>query len=222
MKITVTNLQKTYKQEILKKANFQLESGKVYCLLGRNGVGKTTLMKILSGMLHYNGGSIETNPRQKLDEVCYYVSEKPTFLDFLSGFDNLDFVQKLHNMNMTREKLKIFIEYSGIQSFSDELVVNYSHGMKHQLALTIAFLLQPKVLLLDEPLVSLDPINIDMMHKKLKEYVSKGNIVFISTHMIPISHKIGDEILVLKNGIVHQVENDFTERDLEAFVLNKI
>nr|WP_295973004.1 ABC transporter ATP-binding protein [uncultured Bacillus sp.] len=222
MIITVTDLQKTYKQEILNKASFKLEAGKVYCLLGRNGAGKTTLMKILSSMLHYNGGSIQTNPCRKLDEICYYVSEKPALLDFLSGFDNLDFVQKLHNLNMTREELRTFIEHSGIQSFSNELVINYSQGMKHQLALTTAFLLQPKALLLDEPLVSLDPINIDMMHKRLIKYASKGNIVFISTHMIPIAHKIGDEILVLKNGIVHQVKNDFTESELEIFVLNKI
>lgn len=222
MQITVTGLKKSYKQAVLKEVDFHLESGNVYCLLGRNGAGKTTLLKILSGMLHYDSGSILINPNDKLDEAVYYISEKPVFLDFLSGYDNLDFVQKLHNMNLTQEELEVFIERSGIGSFSNELVINYSHGMKHQLALAIAFLLQPKVLVLDEPLVSLDPINIDRMHKRLIEYASKGNIVFISTHMIPIAQKIGDGILLLKDGRIQQFVNNFSEAELEDFILNQI
>ncbi|KEK20354.1 ABC transporter ATP-binding protein [Bacillus gaemokensis] len=222
MKVFVQNLKKIYKQEILKEVNFNLESGKVYCLLGRNGAGKTTLMKILAGMLNYDSGSIKFNQKQNKDEIFHYVSENPVFLDFLSGVDNLDFVQKLHNMNMTKIELEMYIQNAGMQSFAKELVVNYSHGMKHQLALAIAFLIKPKVLLLDEPLVSLDPINIDVMRKKLEDYAINGNIVFISTHMLPIANKIGDEILLLRDGVIHQVVNNFAESDFEEFILNKI
>ncbi|PIE92136.1 ABC transporter ATP-binding protein [Bacillus fungorum] len=222
MKVIVQNLKKIYKQEILKEVSLNLESGKIYCLLGRNGAGKTTLMKILAGMLNYDSGTIKFNQKQNQDEIFHYVSENPVFLDFLSGVDNLDFIQKLHNMNMTKIELETYIQNAGMQSFSKELVVNYSHGMKHQLALATAFLVKPKVLLLDEPLVSLDPINIAVMRKKLEDYAINGNIVFISTHMLPIANKIGDEILLLRDGVIHQVVNKFTESEFEDFILNKI
>ncbi|WP_339210036.1 hypothetical protein NSQ41_12540 [Aeribacillus sp. FSL K6-8210] len=82
--------------------------------------------------------------------------------------------------------------------------------------------LKPKVLLLDEPLVSLDPINIAETYKKLVSYARRGNIVLLSTHMIPIAHKLADEILLLKNGKIHQVANQYSESELEDYVLNQI
>ncbi|MEJ9208655.1 hypothetical protein P4H25_15100, partial [Paenibacillus larvae] len=91
---------------------------------------------------------------------------------------------------------------------------------KHQLALAMAFLITPPVLLLDEPLVSLDPINIYDMKQRLIDYARKDHIVLVSTHMIPIAQQIGDHILVLSNGKITQVKNDFSEKDLEQFVLN--
>ncbi|MGR6115455.1 ABC transporter ATP-binding protein [Aeribacillus composti] len=222
--IQVADLKKSYraKMEILKGVQFTLEPNNIYCLLGRNGAGKTTLMKILSGILAYDSGTIIIKDNKKLNELVHYVSEKPIFLDFLSGFDNLDFIQKIYHLNMSKDEVERFCEEQGIQSFIHELVINYSHGMKHQLALAVAFLIKPKVLLLDEPLVSLDPINIAETYKKLVSYARRGNIVLLSTHMIPIAHKLADEILLLKNGKIHQVANQYSESELEDYVLNQI
>lgn len=220
--IKVNNLKKSYSLEILKGVTFKLESKKIYCLLGRNGAGKTTLMKILSGILAYDSGEIFVKNKQKLDELVYYVSEKPTFLEYLSGFDNLDFIQKIHKLNLSNNDLKKFIENMGIQSFMNELVINYSHGMKHQLALAVAFLKNTKILFLDEPLVSLDPINIAFFRDKIVRYAREGNTVLISTHMIPIAHKLADEILLLKDGDIYQFANNFNEKDLENYILHII
>lgn len=97
--IQVADLKKSYlaKMEILKGVQFILEPNNIYCLLGRNGAGKTTLMKILSGILAYDSGTIIIKDNKKLNELVHYVSEKPIFLDFLSGFDNLDFIQKIYH-----------------------------------------------------------------------------------------------------------------------------
>lgn len=220
--ITIKNIRKTYKHEVLKRVNLYLEEGKIYCLLGRNGSGKTTLMKILAGIIDFDSGSINYDYKKKIDEVFYYVSESPVFLEFLSGYDNLDFIQKLNNLNMSKIDLDAFIKSQGLDIISNELVVNYSQGMKHQLMLAIAFLISPPVLLLDEPLVSLDPINIISMHEKLRSYAKQGKIVFISTHMLPIAHKIGDELLLLKDGEIHQIENNFSEIELQEYIMDKI
>ncbi|QWC22538.1 ABC transporter ATP-binding protein [Bacillus haikouensis] len=220
--INIQNIKKSFNKAILKDVNFELENGKVYCLLGRNGAGKTTLMKILSGIMRQDSGEIMIDQKKGVEEYSHYVSEAPIFLDYLSGYENLRFIQKLNKIPMSEEEMDHFIKHHQLVDFAHELVVNYSQGMKHQLSLACAFLIEPVFLLLDEPLVSLDPVNIVDMHNRLKAYADKGNIVFISTHMLPIAHKIGDEILILKDGEVTQVSNDYTEKELQSIVLNAI
>ncbi|WP_347553102.1 ABC transporter ATP-binding protein (plasmid) [Pseudalkalibacillus hwajinpoensis] len=220
--ITIKEIKKTYQSEVLKGVDFSLGREKVYCLLGRNGSGKTTLMKLMAGILDYDSGAIQIDGDLRHEEAFHYVSEHPVFLEYLSGFENLKFVMRLHRLSLSENELRSFVDKQGISGFADDLVVNYSQGMKHQLSLAIAFLIEPEVLLLDEPLVSLDPINIVEMHKRLKDYAQKGRIVFISTHMLPIAHRLGDVILLLKDGKVKQVNNEFTEKELETFVLDEI
>ncbi|WP_270181139.1 ABC transporter ATP-binding protein [Alkalihalobacillus sp. CinArs1] len=220
--IKVKGLTKSYQKKVLSEVDFELEYGKIYCLLGRNGVGKTTLMKIMAGMLEYDAGDIQVVDDENHSECFHYVTEPPVFLDYLSGFDNIKFVSQLHNLSLTDMQLKKFIQNQGLEQFADDLVVNYSQGMKHQLSLAIAFLINPYALLLDEPLVSLDPVNIVTMQKKLKEFATQGNIVFLSTHMLPIANKLADEILILKDGTVNIIPNDLSEEELEKLVLKKI
>jgi ABC-2 type transport system ATP-binding protein len=222
VKFEVDSLVKHYKSAVLDGVSFRLETGKVYCLLGRNGAGKTTLMKILSGNLPFDRGSVEFEDRKNFYHEVTYVPETPILLEYLTGFENLEFVRKLNQIRMDPDDMSEYIKRNGINSFIDRLVVSYSHGMKHQLALAITLLLKPKVLLLDEPLVSLDPINIQQTRNELVKYAREGHIVLISTHMIPIAQRISDEILILSNGTIHQVKNEFTEHELEAYVLMKM
>ncbi|MFC0213519.1 ABC transporter ATP-binding protein [Paenibacillus chartarius] len=220
MKLEVSNLIKRYKTPVLNGVSFQLQSGKIYCLLGRNGAGKTTLMKILSGSLPFDEGVVLFDGGKEFYREVVYVPETPVLLEYLTGYENLDFVSKLNHIPMEPAEMNEYIERSGLSSFIDKLAVSYSHGMKHQLALAIAQLLGPKVLLLDEPLVSLDPINIRLIREQLIHYARQGHIVLISTHMIPIASRISDEILILSEGTVFQSRNEFSEEELEAYVLN--
>lgn len=222
MKLEVDRLIKCYKKPVLNGVSFQLESGKIYCLLGRNGAGKTTLMKILSGSLPFDKGTILFDGRKDFYREATYVPETPVLLEYLTGYENLDFVRKLNQISMDSDDMNAYIKSNGLDPYIDKLVVNYSHGMKHQLALAIAQLLGPKVLLLDEPLVSLDPINIRQTREQLVQYARKGHIVFVSTHMIPIASRISDEILILAEGAISQTRNEFTEDELEAYVLQKM
>lgn len=220
MIFNIKGLTKRYNRVILDQAALSMESGNVYCLLGRNGAGKTTLMKILSGTVPYEEGQIYTSNDHSQKTQVYYVPEHPIFLEYLTGYEHLDMHAKINGYKLKKAELDNFVEQMGIASFCNDFIFQYSHGMKHQLALAMAFLITPPVLLLDEPLVSLDPINIYDMKQRLIDYARKDHIVLVSTHMIPIAQQIGDHILVLSNGKITQVKNDFSEKDLEQFVLN--
>ncbi|MDE9752573.1 ABC transporter ATP-binding protein [Staphylococcus delphini] len=211
----IENLNKKYKKSILENVTFELEEKKIYTLLGRNGVGKTTLLKIIAGLVSPNNGKIEKNNKSVL-----YIPEHTYFLDFLSGYDNLCLICDVYNIS--KNELNKMIERYGIKSFVYELVVNYSQGMKHQLSLISAFLINPDVLLLDEPLTSLDPINIENFKMYIKEFSSKNKTVVISTHIIPIAYQLSDEILILKSRMITNIKNTITEEELSNVIFNKI
>lgn len=211
----INNLSKSFSEEILHDVKFRLDSNKVYSLLGRNGVGKTTLLKIISNLMEYDSGSIDSNGKS-----VFFVPETPQFLDYLSGYENLRFLCEIQNIPIVN--LENYLKDSNIKSFVDELVINYSHGMKHQLSLASAFLISPDILLLDEPLTSLDPINIEIFKRMLREFADKDKTVLISTHIIPIAHQLSDEILLLSNKQIRQLKNNYTETELTEYVTNNI
>lgn len=224
MELKIKNVIKKYENSVvLDGVAFSLKGGKIYCLLGRNGVGKTTLMKIVSGHIPYNAGNIKFIDIPNRFQDTYYVSETPIFLEYLTAKEHLKFIKEIHKIHMDDSQLEQFIREKGMGDFYNDIIISYSHGMKHQLSLAMAFLIEPKVLLLDEPLVSLDPINIRHMRQQLIEYANQGNIVIISTHILPIAQKISDELLILTGGKVHQVDNDFfSEESLEEYILKNI
>ncbi|MCP3028669.1 ATP-binding cassette domain-containing protein [Halobacillus sp. A5] len=190
------------------------KKNKIYSLLGRNGVGKTTLLKILANLVDYDEGKID---KQNLD--VFFVPETPQFLEYLSGYDNLRLICEIYNV-----PVKNIDEYlhsdNGIQSYIYDLVINYSYGMKHQLSLASSFLINPDVLLLDEPLTSLDPINIEIFKSRLRDFANENKTIIISTHILSIAHQISDEILLLSNKEIEQFENKFTEEELTSYITN--
>ncbi|OPH48275.1 hypothetical protein BC351_38425 [Paenibacillus ferrarius] len=222
MNYELRNITKKYDKTVLDHISFRLAEGEVYGLLGRNGAGKTTLMKVISGMIPFDQGDILGNDKVDFFSLVYYVPETPVLLEYLSAFEMLNFVSRMHNKSWSKEQLYNFMDEQGITSYSNDLIINYSHGMKHQVSLAIAFLIKPKILLLDEPLVSLDPINIQHMRDQLINYARQGNVVVISTHMIPIAQRVSDEILILSNGKMTQVSNTFIDNELEKYVINNI
>lgn len=224
MKLAVNNIMKKYNKKVLNNISVDLISGNIYCLLGKNGAGKTTLMKIISGILKPNCGSIITNDTYINNfKNMYYVSEDGCFLEYLSGRDNLNFIRKLKNINISNSELEHIANSVNISSFWGDIVINYSHGMRHQLSLALALLIKPRILLLDEPLTSLDPINIKQTKNTLIEYANKDNIVIISTHILPIAQQLGDYILILNDGDLRLIKNLFKNKveqnKFENFIL---
>lgn len=221
MELIVSDLHKAFDRTIIAdNISFKMEKGKVYSLLGRNGVGKTTLMKMIAGMMPYDSGKIKLINQEKNIDHIYYIPENPVFLDYLTGYEQLEFVMKLNDLEMSTSDLEKFILDRKIDSFVNDLIVNYSNGMKHQLALAMAFISQPKLVMLDEPLVSLDPINIHYTKEHLVQYARSGNIVLLSTHMLPIAHQVSDEIFILNDGEMNHIKNELMLDELEGHVLH--
>lgn len=211
----IENISKSYKKPILTNITFELEEDKIYTLLGRNGAGKTTLLKILAELAYPNNGKID-----KRNKSILFIPESSYFLEFLSGYDNLCLICDVYKIS--KNFLNEVIERYEIKSFVYDLVVNYSQGMKHQLSLISAFLINPDILLLDEPLTSLDPINIENFKNYIKEFSSQNKIIVISTHILPIAHQLSDEILILKDTKLNKIKNETSEKELSEIIFNKI
>lgn len=211
----VTNLTKKYKTIVLEEVNFELIPGNIYALLGRNGAGKTTLLKILANLIKADKKEGDFDEKSVL-----YVPEHSYFLEYLSGYDNLGFICEIYGIN--KNKIDYVINEYDVKEFIDDMVVEYSQGMKHQLSIISAILINPDILLLDEPLTSLDPINIEIFKKKIRNFTNEDKIVVVSTHIIPMAHQLANKILLLKDKKIWNLKKNILIDDFINEVVDKI
>ena len=212
MKLVVENLSKNYgKKVVLQNINFTFEEGKIYGLIGRNGVGKTTFFNALNEDIDITSGNIkliDNNYNNKLSssDIGYVISTPivPEFLtakEFLKFFIeiNKDDIQEIKDLDYYFDLVKID------KDDQDKLLKEYSHGMKNKIQILINFISNSKVLLLDEPLTSLDIVVQDDMKKLLKQ-MKKKHIIIFSTHILEIAMDLCDEIVILNNGKLELIE----------------
>lgn len=212
MKLKIDKLTKSFKKKsVLKNITFTFESGKIYGLLGRNGAGKTTLFNCLNKDLKFDSGkvSVEENFKErelKADDIGYVLST-PTVPEFLTGREFLKFFLDIHQKNL--KDIKTIDEYFMFMSIApedrDKLLKDYSHGMKNKMQMLINIIAEPNILLLDEPLTSLDVVVAEEMKVLLKS-VKKDRIIIFSTHIMDLALDLCDEIVLLHNGELELVD----------------
>lgn len=192
----------------VKQLDLALEGGELFALLGHNGAGKTTTIKMLVGLLHPGQGRVVINGHDvvmntRLAAACTgYVPDQPLLYDKLSGREFLLFVAEMHGLS-TREAIKRIneeIDRFGLGSFIDDLSESYSHGMKQRTVFASALLHNPRVLVVDEPLVGLDPHSIRLVKDLLRELTARGTTVFMSTHTLAVAEEIADRVGVMNQG----------------------
>ena len=212
MKFIIEHLSKSFEQkEVLKNIDFTFEEGKIYGLLGRNGAGKTTLFNCLNRDIRADGGrfTLEENGtvREVTAEDIGYVLSTPAVPEFLTGREFLKFFLDINSAAMTDPRTPD--EYFDLVSIApedrDKLLKDYSHGMKNKMQMLINIMAQPKILLLDEPLTSLDVVVAEEM-KQLLRSLKDGRITIFSTHLLDLALDLCDEIVLLSHGELEVVE----------------
>ena len=211
MKLIIKDLKKNFeKKEVLKNISFTFESGKIYGLLGRNGAGKTTLFNCLNEDLDIDSGEfyLETDKKIKIEaQDIGYVLSTPNVPEFLTGREFLKFFIEINQERI--ENQKTIDEYFDLIKIEvedrDKLLKDYSHGMKNKMQMLVNIIMNPKVLLLDEPLTSFDVVVAEEMKNLLKS-IKKDHIIIFSTHIMELALDLCDEIVLLNKGVLEHVD----------------
>lgn len=214
MQLMIKNLTKSFGEKtVLEGIDFTFEEGKIYGLIGRNGAGKTTFFNCLNEDVEIEKGEISLSDaygtnKLKTDDIGYVIST-PTVPEFLTGKEFLTFFLEI-NKDKIQEK-KTIEEYFDLVKINkedqDKLLKEYSHGMKNKMQMLINFIANPKVLLLDEPLTSLDVVVQEEMKQVLKS-MKKNHILIFSTHILEIALDLCDEIVILNNKKLELIEKN--------------
>ena len=221
MRFVVEHLSKSFeKKEVLHDVDFTFEQGKIYGLLGRNGAGKTTLFNCLNRDIQKDGGRFylvtDEGEREVKPEDIGYVLSTPTVPEFLTGREFLKFFTQINEDSI--EHLKPLDEYFEWMSIGkedrDKLLKDYSHGMKNKMQMLIHIMAKPHILLLDEPLTSLDVVVAEEM-KQLLRLLKNECIIIFSTHIMDLALDLCDEIVLLNHGELEVV--DKTDLDSREF-----
>ena len=228
MNFVIEHLSKRFeKKEVLRDIDFTFEEGKIYGLLGRNGAGKTTLFNCLNRDLRTDSGSfyfVEGGVRREVSpEDIGYVLSTPTVPEFLTGREFLKFFLDINEASIREKKsLDEYFDWMHIAPDDrDKLLKDYSHGMKNKMQMLVNLIAQPNLLLLDEPLTSLDVVVAEEM-KQLLRSLKAGRITIFSTHLLDLALDLCDEIVLLSHGELEAVEKsnldnaEFKEKILTA------
>jgi len=205
------------KRLAVQNLNLSLHRGELLALLGHNGAGKTTTIKMIVGLLKPSAGSISldnldviANAREASRRIGY-VPDQPFLYDKLSGREFLQFVADMYGLSADAAKSAIDRECERFQlaDFLDDLTETYSHGMRQRTVFAAAMIHQPQLLVVDEPMVGLDPNSIKLVKDLLRRYVAAGNAVLMSTHTLSIAEEIAQRVVVMREGsLVFQGEID--------------
>ena len=229
MQLTIEHLSKRFEQkEVLKDIHFTFEEGKIYGLLGRNGAGKTTLFNCLNRDLKADGGSFFLEEggvrREVAAEELGYVLSTPTVPEFLTGREFLKFFVDINRASIPDlQPLDVYFDRVSIDPGDrDKLMKDYSHGMKNKMQMLINIIAQPKILLLDEPLTSLDVVVAEEM-KALLRRQRDGRVLIVSTHLLDLAMDLCDEIVLLHRGVLEPIAREtLDDADFKARILDAL
>ena len=208
--LRIVNYSKSYKNghKAVDQLSLDVQSGEIYGFIGHNGAGKTTTIKAVVGILDLtegdifiDGHSIKTEPLLCKQNLAY-IPDNPDLYDAFTGIDYLSFIADLFGMS-TKEReaqIKKYSEAFELTPYLGDLIASYSHGMKQKLALISAFIHSPKLLVLDEPFVGLDPKASHTLKQLMREFCDRGSAIFFSTHVLEVAEKLCDQIAIIKAG----------------------
>lgn len=204
--LRLKNVSKRFRDnEIIKDTNYLFEEGKIYLIRGKNGVGKTVLLKILCGLMKPTTGKVEYNDKDINNQILNYgvIIETPVFWKDKTGYETLEFLASIRN-EIGKEDIDKVLEIVGLSDVKNKNVKKYSLGMKQRLGIAQAIMENPKILLFDEPTNSLDDDGVEMFKKVLLAEREKGKLIIVVSHSIEEIQDISDYTLYLKNNSLYE------------------
>ncbi len=207
--LNIEHLTKTYgDKKAVDDLTLRIAPGEIYGFIGHNGAGKTTTLKSIAGILRFDGGeitidglSIRTEPIACKQRIAY-IPDNPDLYDFMTGIQFLNFISDVFGIDAGTREERI-AEYAGAFELTEDLaqpIAAYSHGMKQKLAMISAWLHEPKLILMDEPFVGLDPKASHLLKAMMRAFCDAGGAIFFSTLVLEVAEKLCDKVAIIKNG----------------------
>ena len=207
--LKINNLTKTYgDKKAVDNLSLNILPGEIYGFIGHNGAGKTTTIKSVAGILQFdsgeifiNGTSLKENPVECKKQIAY-IPDNPDLYEFMSGIKYLNFIADIFGISAKErnEKIEKLAELFEIKKDLNNPISAYSHGMKQKLAIISALIHNPKLIIMDEPFVGLDPKASHILKGLMRDICNSGGAIFFSTHVLEVAEKLCDKIAIIKNG----------------------
>ncbi len=207
--LKIVNLTKYYgEKKAVDALTLEILPGQICAFIGHNGAGKTTTLKAAAGILGFDKGevyidgvSVKDDPIRTKGAIAY-IPDNPDLYDFLSGIKYLNFIADIYGVprDVRAERIKNYGERIGIYENLSSSISTYSHGMKQKLAVLSAFIHEPKLILMDEPFVGLDPRAAHTLKEMMREHCECGGAIFFSTHVLDVAEKLCDRVAIIKDG----------------------
>lgn len=207
--LRIENFSKNYGEKVaVNNLNLTIAPGEIYGFIGHNGAGKTTTLKACCGLLGFQDGTILVNGKSIKDDPIgckkemAYIPDNPDLYDFLTGYAFLNFVADVYGVPKEERNRRID-EYGEMLGITDALALpisEYSHGMKQKVAIISALVHAPKLILMDEPFVGLDPSASHQLKQLMKKHCEEGGAIFFSTHVLEVAEKLCHKVAIIKGG----------------------
>ena len=207
--LKIEHLTKTYgEKKAVDDLSLHIRSGEIYGFIGHNGAGKTTTLKSCCGILQFDGGeiyvdgiSVKADPIGCKKKIAY-IPDNPDLYEFMTGIQYLNFVADVFGVGALERKgyIRRYADAFELTSDLAQPISAYSHGMKQKLAIISALIHQPKLIIMDEPFVGLDPKASHLLKSIMRELCDKGSAIFFSTHVLEVAEKLCDKVAIIKGG----------------------
>ena len=207
--LRIENLTKTYgEKRAVDNLSLHIAPGEIYGFIGHNGAGKTTTLKAVVGILQFDKGevfikgeSIRKNPLACKQKIAY-IPDNPDLYEFMTGIKFLNFIADIFGVAEEKRQERIR-KYADLFEMTENLaqpIASYSHGMKQKLAIISAWIQEPKLIIMDEPFVGLDPKAAHILKQMMREICDEGGAIFFSTHVLEVAEKLCDKVAIIRNG----------------------
>lgn len=207
--LKIDNLTKIYgDKKAVDNLSLHIMPGEIYGFIGHNGAGKTTTLKSVAGILqfdegeiHIDGKSVKTQPLE-CKRITAYIPDNPDLYDYMTGIKYLNFIADIFGVSAAErsERIKKYADLFEITGDLAQPIAAYSHGMKQKLAIIAAWIHDPKLIIMDEPFVGLDPKAAHLLKGMMREVCDNGGAIFFSTHVLEVAEKLCDKVAIIKSG----------------------